>query len=558
MRWLAQPVLLTGILAIAGILANASQTYLSSQADNRPGIIKGKRLWNEKLGKYASSNLVFQSLASLMQLKPNSKYPNGHSIVRAGIPAGTLLYHGSMTTNYRSRDWMAFDPEHAFIFALGSNGTLFTFTTTRELHFIYFDGCSANKDGGVVDTQDIFFWGDLRRTGNSILDEIARINDGCEWAKSHGIDGFIRMEWDFEIMYCDFSQGVEVVSAVRTNNGVPDQHQFHDLVLPVTTPTTEQLSGQRSSRALYHGLWRDDFLMSKPPRNPVNRTTLIPPKGWKGTLPFTFLESRHAGAWHNDFPGELRVRVYPSTIISFFDPALTSLVDARRSQKREDYRAGNISEPDIARVRADIAEMMSRDWSPGARGDVDWVGLAHVVQDRFAYRLPYMHYLLHSPATNVSERLEVVRKQLVASLIPYMPRHDHIGTNVWFADTARGCAESFTKALPVERLTKQEILLKNAVDEVLHEICRVYTEAWADAFDAEGKSEDVLTGFMHEWSGQFDELMEWLDWPVWTKCDPACGPDEYCLLPQLKWWWWFGAEPTCVSMDDETYSPQSV
>ncbi|KZT69220.1 hypothetical protein DAEQUDRAFT_710410 [Daedalea quercina L-15889] len=537
------------------------QSFLHQQLEDS---IAG-RPWNERPSKDASGHLIFQSLASLMQMMPNSKHQNGHSIIRASIPAGTLLYHGSFTREYPSRDWLAFHPEHAGMFARGSNGTLFTVMTTRELNFIYFDGTSANKLDAVVDTQDLFFFGEIGRGSRDTdwkISELARFNAGCEWGKQYGLDGIIRMEWEFEIMYCDFSQGLEVVSVVPTINGLPDgflvpgvpAHSALNNTRASHVVTAQQLESNILTQVSFHGLREGDSLVDGPDttRAPWDPPPLHPPKGWKGALPFTFLESRHTGTWHNDFPGESRVRVYPSTLVSFFDPSLTSLVAARRSQKRDEYRAGNISAEDIARVRADVDEMMSRDWSLGARGVVDWVGLARVVQDRFSDRLPYMQYLLHSPAVNISERMATVRKQLIVSLIPYLPLRDDIGSSQWFADTAHGCAEDFTRRLPVERFTKQEKVLLNAVEEVLRETCRVYTEAWAEAFDIEAKSEEQMTRLMQKWRGEFDKLIEWLDWPGWTKCEPSCGPDEYCLMPQAKWWGYLGTDPTCLSLDDET------
>ncbi|KAH9926915.1 uncharacterized protein B0H18DRAFT_876027 [Fomitopsis serialis] len=188
---------------MAGVLANAHQAHFSTSVVNETGGLRVRRPgWDEEVDKDASGNLIFQSLASLMQMKPNSRYGNGHSIARASIPARTLLYHGSFHSEYPSRDWIAFDPEHAFIFTGQSDGTLWTLTTTRELNFIYFDGCSANKHGAVLDTQDIFLWGHGevgRKRGDWRVDEFARFNDGCEWAKLHGIDGFIRMEWDLYV-----------------------------------------------------------------------------------------------------------------------------------------------------------------------------------------------------------------------------------------------------------------------------------------------------------------------------------------------------------------------
>lgn len=122
----------------------------------------------------------------------------GHSIIRASIPPGTLLYHGRGDSGYPYTDWLAVDPEHSRIFARGDNGTLFTFSTTRELKLLYFDGCSANNVDGVSDAQDILVWGDVDHDRGSWdwQTELDRITDMCAWGKPHGVDGYVRMEFD--------------------------------------------------------------------------------------------------------------------------------------------------------------------------------------------------------------------------------------------------------------------------------------------------------------------------------------------------------------------------
>ncbi|KZT65050.1 hypothetical protein DAEQUDRAFT_731911 [Daedalea quercina L-15889] len=516
------------------------------------------RPWDEQPDKDATSNLIFQSLAGLMQMKANSKHPNGHSIVRASIPPGTALYHGRHKVEYPTRDWIAFDPEHSAIFALGSNGTLLTFITTRELTLLYFDGCSGNKVDGVVDTQDLLFWGRLQHKRQGWWGELERIEDGCTWARQYGIDGFVRMEFDFEIMYCDFSDGLELVSVISPVNGQPPvTHPSRPP--PRGTPYTRDNLSQVLSRispaeATFHGFLRTERpgeVLEQPDGLMMALSPLTPPPGWKGTLPFLGFEAKRSGTWHNDFPGELRVRPEPSTLVSFFDPSLTSLVTARRNMTRNEYAAGNISREDLARLRQDVAEMAAR--PSGAGSGVDWVGLARVIEERFRDRLPYLQHLLRQPVVNSSAQAAAVRKQLMVSLIPYMHR-EAIGESEWFANIARDCATRFTAGLPVSRFTKQERLLHCAIDEVLHEICRVYTGAWVDAFDVEAKSMEAATSLLAKWADEFNALIEWLDWPVWIQCHPACEVSEYCYVPQGRPW---GLpddhEPRCLSIEDEIF-----
>ncbi|KAH9839790.1 uncharacterized protein C8Q71DRAFT_855099 [Rhodofomes roseus] len=489
------------------------------------------RPWNERASGDTSGNLVFQSLASLLQMMPNSKYPIGHSIARATIPQGTLLHHGRHVGGCPSMDWIAFDPEHAMLFAFGMNGTLQTYITTRDLQLVYFDGSSGNARGGTVDTQDILFWGE---PGKREKHELDRLVDGCTWAKQYGMDGILRMEFDFEIMYCDFSQGLELVSTMSSINPWADDDPSG---LPSQGPTLP--GGHCTPGATFHGLTKESLDAEN--LQISSQTLGIPPfsypKGWKGILPSVDVQAFFAGTWHNRFPGETRVRVDPSSLISLFDPALTSLAEARRSMTRDQYRPANISKADMARWRADIADVMARDLT--VKSAIDWQSLARVIQERFGDR---------------ERGLARVRKQLIVSLIPYMPRAN-IGKPEWFAAIARNCAVRFTDHLPRTGFTKQEHLLYHAVEEVLHEICRVYTEAWVDAFDAE-KPAALVQELLAKWRDEFDLLMEWLDWPVWIKCDPACGVEESCWVPQGQPWTPDGDhEPRCIRMDFEGFVP---
>jgi hypothetical protein len=124
----------------------------------------------------------------------------GHSIVPATIPTGTVLYHGMPEENYTGiptkPDWLAFDPEHSYLFC-NTKCRLLTFATTRELKLLYFDGASASKSRQNItslETQDLIAWGELRP--DMERQEWARIAALCEWGQQYGLDGFVRMEFD--------------------------------------------------------------------------------------------------------------------------------------------------------------------------------------------------------------------------------------------------------------------------------------------------------------------------------------------------------------------------
>jgi len=167
--------------------------------------------WDAIPGTNATGNLIFQSITSLLQHWPNTKYRYGQTIVAASIAPGTLLYHGTREKNaaFDTPNWVATDPEHSYALCF-ETCQLLGFTTTKKLHLAYFDGTSAaTMPSGTMDSQDILIWGEVRP--DRYLNELKRIVDVCNWGKRYGLDGFVRMEMNFEVMICDFSNGLQLV-----------------------------------------------------------------------------------------------------------------------------------------------------------------------------------------------------------------------------------------------------------------------------------------------------------------------------------------------------------
>jgi isopentenyl diphosphate isomerase/L-lactate dehydrogenase-like FMN-dependent dehydrogenase len=56
---------------------------------------------------------------------------------------------------------------------------------------------------------------------------------------------------------------------------------------------------------------------------------------------------------------------------------------------------------------------------------------------------------------------------------------------------------------------------------------------WADGvmsgldalFPVERNGEPDVIQIMNDWRKDIQKLMSWLDWSVWIKCRPACGPE---------------------------------
>ncbi|KAJ4391797.1 hypothetical protein N0V93_005417 [Gnomoniopsis smithogilvyi] len=125
-------------------------------------------------------------------------------------------------------------------------GWLHTYRTTRPLRYLYVDGMGGGKTTmGTLDSQDYLLRGtkavfdfdgreekvhDKRASGGAHqkrtggpMDEQARAVELCALCKDWNLSGVIRMEAGFEIIQCDFSDGLEEVQALQRPSTGSDQ-----------------------------------------------------------------------------------------------------------------------------------------------------------------------------------------------------------------------------------------------------------------------------------------------------------------------------------------------
>ncbi|KAF9236708.1 hypothetical protein BU15DRAFT_76668 [Melanogaster broomeanus] len=401
---------------------------------------------------------------------------SGHTIVPGTIPKGTLLYHGATRKELPpGPEWTSVDPEHSTCFCgfdFEKGCWHLTLVTTRPLKVVYFDGTSAAKtEWGTMDTQDVIT--SVITAPHWTVREKQRLNVLCEWGESLGWKWTCELKpsstsadilpSSSEVMLCDFTAGVEVISFVNlVNSGV------------ISAP-------------------------------------LLP--GYSLTSPLAF-EATRAGSWHNHFPGELRVQLDLAGLVSFYDTKLAPSLRVNSS-------------------------------------GIDWRALIRVIVDRYADRLELMQYLLSSQATDSKTILDLARKiqvQLRIMLTPYIlrtasPPHPSAETEVdWAVPIFKLCATTHTSPIQSDSpsMTPSEQLILEAIRGTSREICRVVTNMWASGVHAgldsmlntqEFPDVGEVTKLMDAWSEDVTRLMAWLDWNVWVKCKPACGPEEMCYLP---------------------------
>ncbi|POS86581.1 hypothetical protein EPUL_002242, partial [Erysiphe pulchra] len=176
---------------------------------------------------------IFSSISGAMRQWDNSLKHNGMSIYPVTIAANTLFYHGGTTNNSIDKiEWLAFEVEHAEVFFtldppitnnksmyyLGHveeqnyTGYLSTYRTTHPLkNVIYFDGMSAGKSSiGTLDLQDRVLLQDTGFNRRPGFEDFLRIQEICKIMPQ--LDGILRMELGFELIMCDTSKNLELLS----------------------------------------------------------------------------------------------------------------------------------------------------------------------------------------------------------------------------------------------------------------------------------------------------------------------------------------------------------
>ncbi|KAG2361426.1 hypothetical protein BDR07DRAFT_1610158 [Suillus spraguei] len=457
----------------------------------------------------ATGHLVFATANDLLQHWANTRYRNGHTIVPGTIPVGTLLYHGSITGPHlpTALDWVSVEPDHSMMFCNGSIETgcwHLTLSVTRSMKVLYFDGSSAVKiPEGSMDAQDLVAWSKMKPEW--VNNEEQRIADLCKWGQKYGLNGFVRMEVNFEVMICDFTSHMEVVSFLNLE-----------------------------STRFKHG---PPTHLPEDPSSAYRRFEIV-----------------HSASFREIYPGETRIILDFSGLISFYDTALVpSLVPRRAGLERWDHRIKGISPEDIERVQERLAQVLVR--PSVTTSSIDWKTVLRVVVDRYSSRLEMMQYLLNMTLDerSIFDHAQQVQRRLRTVLLPYTlfaitPPNISVtanATNSWAVPVFRECAISHTTSIVAHgtTLTPSERLLLQAVRETTREICRVTTKMWASGFIAgvdpfyppeERPDADYMHTLMSEWKEDMTQLISWLDWSVWVKCRPACGIEEMCYLPFAK------------------------
>ncbi|KEY72685.1 hypothetical protein S7711_02475 [Stachybotrys chartarum IBT 7711] len=463
---------------------------------------------------------IFNAIHSATRQWGSSLNHNGFGFLPAIVSEGTVLYHGSRYSDPPAwPEWLAFEVEHAEAFAqstsarfprrppgpppsdpppehstgeaswsqaqdaqaplkrhgrnddgqeVRSRGYFHTYRATRDLNLLYIDGTSAGKsDMGMMDSQDLLLLGN--KSVHHVFDDMTRAAHLCDLITDWGYDGVMRMEIGFEVIFCDFSNGLHLMSTARTYYA---NDTLHD-----GDPGIGMYQWARASGERYDGL------------------------------------------------GPSRVRLDFSSMVSgFFFPINISSTDSDRPDL---IRLAAASLDDLK----DIKDYLQAVSTAPRKFNVQWQSIVDMIISRFAERLVLLGWTGLPNQNFIAELQKATMTYIDAPPLPDDGKPwptDKINRT---ADAIDRCIENYlVPALPTQPdWSKEDQLIYTALDTVLGNICRTLFAARSLLFEASPDvpnqdyrikvSEDspALNEAISIGRGLIHRLLEHLAWTEWKK-----------------------------------------
>ncbi|OJJ57932.1 hypothetical protein ASPSYDRAFT_1178408 [Aspergillus sydowii CBS 593.65] len=416
-----------------------------------------------------NANHIFNAIHASMRQFGSSLHHNGMSFFLASVPQGIQLYHGSPSPDLlKEVGWMAFEPEHAMVFAQPARGRrsrgiktspdqseqvplaaseqtaenrsgyLHSYRTAKDLRLLYIDGTSAGKSRvGTLDSQDRILFNDTISPGGVGMEEV-RARTVCHIAKNTWqgrIDGVIRMAAGFEIILCD-----------------PEVNLVPVRVMPVK-------DGK-----------------GKPRQKPAELMRAVMSR-------------------FNGIGGE-RVRL----IYDHFVTAYTHPLDLFPLEDNKGPRLQHLSTESLEPLRDNLTDLvMEHDVNAGT---VNWQAIADLVADKYA---PLLRGLIGKDKPRHHQKKKINPSVAITTIMAPFDGPD-------IDESVLLCASQF-----VSTPDGDSPLAHQAVYTVSHRICSTLLEL-RDETDKEVVHSAIR------------ELMVYLDWTAWKECR-GCKDTEFCAVP---------------------------
>ncbi|KAJ5154380.1 uncharacterized protein N7500_009819 [Penicillium coprophilum] len=511
---------------------------LSSATATAPNNVPGK-----------NANHIFNVIQDSMRQWGSSLHHNGVSFFLASVPAGTQFYHGtSKASPVNGTEWLAFEPEHAMVFArprrgppphvppndadterqdgrhgelrkrghedtdkkhhgppddrppkalddnANENGYLHTYVAAKDLRLLYLDGMSAAKTSkGTLDSQDtVLFNGSFGDPPSRGGRESERARLACEMADDEWegrIDGVLRMEAGFEIILCHFERDLTPIRITQVKQ--PSEEERGTWGNRKHGNRDEHRKEGEEKHHDGHGPKKEDDGRRHGPGGPGGPKG--PPHGGPGSGPDSSRWMRAITARYNGIGGN---RV--SLNFNHFVTAFSHNVDLFQDNSTLP-RLANLSADERAAIRANVTDLiLSHDPADSCE---DWQAITDMIVTRYSKELSYFA----SSGIDSVKQLQSEIERVLSPFIDYSKRDD-------VAEIER-CATQFLPPFP----SKGGGIAAHAVHSVAHRICSALVEA--------GKEQDLKAAVQI-----VRNLMGYLDWATWKECR-GCAANEICVVP---------------------------
>lgn len=492
-----------------------------------------------------NANHIFNTIQDSLRQWGSSLHHNGVTFFLARVPVGTQFYHGtSKDTPVTGTEWLAFEPEHAMVFARlqspplpppddkeqnghielrkrdefgqsgpphspppgtseNKGGYLHTYTARKDLRLLYVDGMSAAKcDKGTLDSQDlVLFNGSLDQSPDGGWKETQRANLACDLADNEWegrIDGILRMEAGFEIILCHFERDltpVRITHVKKESRGGPpgkhgpmNKHPRSDSRIQLDFPDPLDQETVIDEAETHNTPHKKDNAPRHGPRPPAGPGGPGGPNHGSGGLRWI----RAVTSRYNDIGGN-RVSLNLDHFVTAFSYDVDLFQGARLP------RLSNLPQSQLSALRDEVTQMI-KTYHP-AEVCEDWQAVADLIVTRYSDDLSYF-------ASGKIRSLSQLQDEIEDAMAPFIDFENRDPD----AEIGR-CAMQFIPAGALE----EGSLAGKTVYGVSKKICSSLVEA---------QGQENLQSAVHV----IQELIEHLDWVTWKKCR-GCKVHEICVVP---------------------------
>ncbi|KRZ98563.1 uncharacterized protein AC631_05679 [Debaryomyces fabryi] len=484
----------------------------------------------------ANASSIFNTVHSGLKQKDSNIHPVGVSFIPAYIPQNTRLYHARSDRNIPDMfEWIAFNYEFSYSFSgfkrrveeqefsRNDRGFLFTFRTKRPLNkVIFLDGASAAKSAPFMDQQMIL---SKQENISEPVDERLAAEKICNWGKSFGLQGFIRLEVGYEMVLCDFHENVEVISNISLAAA-------NDLI-KFPAEELKYVSGP-------HMPHQTPKVPLPPNYNSLsyNRSLLL--NHLQAVSGFEWVRS---GSYQD--PGEERIFLDFANMIT---PLNKTFINPDSYIRNISYIAQNLKEAIIE----DLETIYKTPTDPFYK--TNWPVVTNLITLKFSPMLVNLNSsLYHKDSKSVSDNIQLLTYNFIRRYIS----EDVNYTEQNMEAAYKTCVLDYVwYTYPLQG---SDYLIYSSIFKVHSVIIRLIF----DLFDVSRElTYQIYVNDIHrkfDWKTfqiRIGNLMKLLNWSDFYQCSQKCGSDEFCYTPTWgpsPFGWGPQRNPELFDHDGQTY-----